>query len=531
MNPFKLWNFHGGLPLDGHKQESTRLPLQAARLPERLIFPLRQRGGTLAEPCVAIGERVLKNQAIARDPDGRTPPIHASSSGIVAAIESLPLPHPSGLSDLCLAIDTDGKDEATECPGIEDYRRCTPEDLRRRIHEAGIVGLGGAGFPTAWKIAPGQRGIDTLILNGAECEPYITCDESLLRHHAAEVLAGGEILRHTLGAERGLLAIENDMPEALAAAQQAKREGGYENIDIVPVPALYPTGGEKQLIRVLTGREVPSQGLPADIGLVCQNVGTAAAVYAAVSRGQPLVSRIVTVTGRGVRQPRNLLARIGTPIADLVEQAGGYTDEAERLILGGPMMGLALPRDDLPIVKSANCILVAGRGEIASEKRALPCIRCGACAEVCPANLLPQQLYWYSRSDQIDRAAEYHLLDCIECGCCDLACPSHIPLVQYFRAAKGTAMAQRREREQADHARLRFEAREARKEQERRERAEATQRKKANLDKAAAPAIREAIERAQRKRAGKKESAEHEDATPIIGGDTDTQHDASNESL
>lgn len=501
MNPFKLWNFHGGLRLDGHKRESTRLPLRMAPIPERLIYPLPQRGGGLAHPEVAIGDTVLKGQVIARDPLDQNPPIHAASSGRVAAIESLPLPHPSGLADLCLVIDTDGEDAALECLGIEDFRQHSPEALRRRIHEAGIVGLGGAGFPTARKIAPGQQPIATLILNGAECEPYITCDESLLRHEAHAVLAGAQILAYILEAKRVILAIENDMSEALAAIRQAHGEGDFGDIDIVPVPAIYPTGGEKQLIQVLTGREVPSRGLPADIGVVCQNVGTAAAVYAAIVHGQPLISRIVTMTGRGVLEPRNLLARIGTPIADLIEQAGGYTDHAERLILGGPMMGHALPRDDLPIVKSANCILVAGPGEFVAEKRAQPCIRCGACAEVCPVNLLPQQLYWYSRSDQLERAAEYHLFDCIECGCCDVACPSHIPLVQYFRAAKGRSAAKQREREQATHARQRFEAREARKEQEKRERAEAAQRRKANLDKASA--VQEALARAKRKRANK----------------------------
>jgi electron transport complex protein RnfC len=503
MNPFKLWNFHGGLHLDGHKQASTQAPLQAARLPERLIFPLQQRGGANARPLVAPGDRVLKGQAIARDEDLRNPPIHASSSGTVAAIESRPLPHPSGLADLCIVIDTDGEDAEAERDEITDYRRCAPEELRRRIHDAGIVGLGGAAFPTAVKIAPGRR-IDTLILNGAECEPYITCDDSLLRHYAREVLEGAQILRHILGAERILLAIENDMPEAIAAVEQARREGGFQDIALVRVPAIYPTGGEKQLIRVLTGREVPSRGLPADVGVVCQNVGTAAAVHAAVAHGAPLISRIVTVTGRGVRQPRNLLTRIGTPIVDLVEHCGGYTDEAERLILGGPMMGFSLPRDGLPIVKSSNCILVAGRGEFIAETRALPCIRCGACVEVCPAHLLPQQLYWYGRSDQLERALEHQLFDCIECGCCNVVCPSHIPLVQHFRAAKGKAIARQQERDKAEQARLRFEAREARKEQEQRERAEAARRKKANLEKAAAPEIRQAIERARQKRAEKK---------------------------
>jgi electron transport complex protein RnfC len=508
MNPFKLWTFHGGLHLAGHKEESTRLPLRAARLPERLVFPLQQRSGRNAEPCVAPGDRVLKGQIIAGGGDPLNPPIHASTSGVVRTIEARPLPHPSGLSDLCIVIEADGEDAAAELEGTTDYREHPPEELRRRIHQAGIVGLGGAGFPTAVKIASSSRRVDTLILNGAECEPYITCDESLLRGYADEVLRGAEILRHILRAEQGLVAIENDMPEAVAAAERARLEGGFEHLHIVRVPAVYPTGGEKQLIRVLTGREVPSRGIPADAGVVCHNVGTAAAVYRAVVRGEPLISRIVTVTGRGVGEPQNLEVRLGTSIADLVEQCGGYTGEAERLILGGPMMGFALPTDDLPIVKSANCILVAARGELTGQKQPQPCIRCGACADACPANLLPQQLYWYSRSDQLERTLEYRLFDCIECGCCDVVCPSHIPLVQYFRAAKGKAIAKQRERDKADHARLRFEAREARKEREKRERAEAARRKKENLEKAAAPEIRQAIERARQKRAEKHPAAE-----------------------
>ena len=500
MSVFKLWNFPGGLALPGHKEASTRLALRAARVPERLVFPLLQRDGRNATPLVAPGDRVLKGQAIAGGEDPLNPPLHASTSGRVRAIEALPLPHPSGLADLCIVIEADGKEASVDFEGIADYRDCAPEDLRRRIHEAGIVGLGGAAFPTAAKLAPGRRRIETLILNGAECEPYITCDDSLLRHRAAEVLRGAAILRHMLQAEQVLIAVENDMPEAIASLERALPEVRGENVAVVRVPAIYPAGGEKQLIRALTGREVPAGGLPADVGAVCLNVGTAAAVSRAIVQGEPLISRIVTVTGRGVRRPRNLDVRLGTSIADLVAQCGGYTDEAARLILGGPMMGLSLPRDDLPITKSANCILVAGRGETVGPRQALPCIRCGACADACPAALLPQQIYWYGRSEQLDRALDYRLFDCIECGCCDLVCPSRIPLVQQFRAAKGQAAARQREREQAEHARQRFEARQARQAREQRERADAARRKKESLGKAAAPEIREAIERAKLKR-------------------------------
>ena len=316
------------------------------------------------------------------------------------------------------------------------------------------------------------------MLNGAECEPYITCDDSLSRHYPHAVLGGAKILTHILGVACCLLAIEEDMPQAIAALEKAKSEGDYRQIEIVPVPVIYPMGGERQLIQVLTGKEVPSGGLPAEVGVVCHNVATAAAVYQAITTGEPLISRIVTVTGQGVRRPQNLLVRIGTPIAELVEHCGGYTDSAERLIMGGAMMGIALPTDDIPITKAANCILVAGRDEVVGEKHSMPCIRCGACATACPVSLLPQQLYWHSRADSLDRVMAYHLPDCIECGCCDVVCPSHIPLVQHFRSAKSKVAAKEQERLKADQARFRYEARQERKQREQLEKAESAKRKK-----------------------------------------------------
>jgi len=480
---FKPWPFHGGTHLQARKEASSRRPLQTAKLPQELIYPLALRNGRQLQACVAAGDRVLRGQLIAAAEGPMNPPIHAASSGRVRGIESRPLPHPSGMAGDCLVIEVDGEDEPISFQGVADYAALKPEELRGRIHAAGIVGLGGAAFPTAVKTNPGSRPVDTLILNGAECEPYITCDDSLLRHFPGEVLGGAKILMHILGAARCLIAVEDDMPEAVAALEKAASAGDYRNIQIVAVPTIYPAGGEKQLIQVLTGREVPAHGIPADIGVVCQNVATAAVVCKAIATGEPLVSRIVTVTGQGIRQPQNLLARIGTPIAELVAQCGGYTEKARRLIMGGPMMGFALPSDGLPIVKSANCILVAGVGEVVGEKHAMPCIRCGECATACPANLLPQQLYWYARSDNLERAADYHLADCIECACCDVVCPSHIPLTQYFRSAKDKIAAQERERQQADHARMRHEARQARKETERLEKADSVRRKKELLEK------------------------------------------------
>lgn len=487
----RLWPFKGGIHLEPRKEASTALPLEAAQLPRELIFPLARRDGRNARPLVEAGDRVLKGQVIAAGDGEMNPPIHASSSGVVRCIEARILPHPSGLAGPCIVVDVDGLDEPVAFQGVENYAECDPAILREKIHAAGIVGLGGAGFPTAVKVRQGpSRPMDLLVLNGAECEPYITCDDTLMRSFPREVLEGAQILMRMVGASECRIGVENDREEAIAALRRVNDEPGFEGIAIAPAPAIYPTGGERQLIKVLTGREVPSGGIPADVGVVCLNVGTAAAVRKAIVDGEPLISRIVTVTGEGIRQPRNLIARLGTPIADLVRQCGGYTERAERLILGGPMMGLALPSDDLPITQAANCILATG-AESSRARPAMPCIRCGECAQACPVDLLPQQLYWYSRASDLDKVRDYQIFDCIECGCCDYVCPSHIPLVHYFRAAKGRIAARDEEREKADHARLRFEARQSRKDREGKERAESARRKKELLERSKGPAARE----------------------------------------
>ena len=479
----KLWPFVGGVHLEEPPLEVSQLAVLQPPLPKQLIYPLAMRDGANANPQVKPGERVLKGQVIAAA--GRLfPPIHAASSGQVREIALRTLPHPSGLSGECIIIEVDGEDESVELHGIADFTQIEPAVLREKIHTAGIVGLGGAAFPTALKLDPPQQAtLDTLVLNGAECEPYIRCDDSLLRHTPHDVLGGAKVLMHVLGVSRCLLAVEDTMQDAISRLENAQGEGDYKGIQIVPVPSIYPMGGERQLIKTLTGREVPAEGIPAQIGVVCFNVGTAAAVHKAIVCGEPLMSRIVTVTGRGVRKPQNLLARIGSPIADLVEFCGGYTDSAYRLIMGGPMMGFSLPSDEPPITKATNCILVAGQGELAAEKPVMPCIRCGACATACPASLLPQQLYWYARAGDLERVMDYHLSACIECGCCDMVCPSHIPLVQSFRSAKSKVVAKAQERLNAEHARLRYESRQERINRENREKAENAKRKKALLAK------------------------------------------------
>jgi len=468
----RLWQFQGGLHLPDHKAESTGLPIAKATLPPRLLLPLRQHMGAAARPMVDAGDLVLKGQRIAEPQGALSAGLHAPTSGRVLGVQDVPAPHPSGLASTCLVIEPDGRDAWAALPEPwPDYATRSPEELRERIRWAGVVGLGGALFPTSLKLAPGaERLIHTLVVNGAECEPYISCDDLLMREQPERIIAGIRILLHILGAGRCLVAIEDNKPQAIEALYRHSQALAVPGLEIVRIPTLYPSGGERQLIKVLTGQEVPSGGYPADLGILCQNVATVAAVADAVLEGRPLISRILTLTGAGVAQPRNLEVLMGTPVAHLIEQAGGYTPRAARLLLGGPMMGVALASDQVPVTKAANCLLVASTGEAPEPGPPLPCIRCGACARACPANLLPQQLYWYARAKDMKKVREYHLFDCIECGCCSTVCPSQIPLVQYYRFAKTEIRAQDRERDAAQQAKRRHAAREARLERQEAER-------------------------------------------------------------
>ena len=490
----RLWRFHGGLGLPAHKSISTSEPLSTVRLPGVLTHPLSQHIGSPSEAIVTPGDYVKKGQPIARATGYIGSPVHAASSGTVVEVGLHPVPHPSGLSADCIVIRTDGRDDAYGgYDPLVNYRTLNAPALRARVRECGIVGLGGAAFPTSVKLNTGA-GLKSLILNGAECEPFISCDDVLMRHKAEEIVAGAQIMLHALEIKHCCIAIEEDKPESHESLLEALSVVGDKRIEVVRVPALYPEGGERQLIQVLTGNEVPAGGIPADIGYLCQNVGTAVAVARAVLRGEPLISRIVTVTGAGVVQPRNVEVRLGTPIAHVIEACGGYTDVARHLIMGGGMMGFPLQGDQLPVIKATNCLLVASEEDIRPRSPALPCIRCGDCATVCPAQLLPQQLYWHTRGEDYEQVENLNLYDCIECGCCDLACPSHIPLTQYFRYAKAEIWSQRRERQRSDAARHRFEARNARIESERSERARRLAEKTKMLQTGAAdPATKQAL--------------------------------------
>lgn len=479
--PIRLYGFHGGLHLDDRKSLATGQSIGEVPLPDALILPLSQHIGGAAKPRVKVGDMVRRGQTVA-DPQGVvSSPVHAPTSGRIVAIEPRRVPHPSGLTADCVVLEPDGLDQWLDAPEwtpLPDFTAASGEQIRVIARAAGIVGLGGAAFPSAIKLNPG-RVVDTLIINGAECEPYISCDQMLMTEQADEIVLGIRVVLHALGAPRCLIGVEDNKPAAIRALSRACEKDAH--IHVVVVPTRYPQGGEKQLIQTLTGLEVPSEGLPLDLGIVCHNPGTVRAVGRAVCLGEPLIERIITVTGEAVAQPRNFRVRLGTPMRHLVEQAGGLKGTPGRLLMGGPMMGFALPDLDVPVIKATNCVLALAPETIRATPEAQPCIRCGECVTVCPSRLLPQQLYWHARAREFEAAENLNLFDCIECGCCAIVCPSHIPLVQYYRFAKTEIHAAEAEKREADAARLRHEARLARIEREERAKEEARARKKAAL--------------------------------------------------
>lgn len=477
-----LFRFKGGVHPPDHKAESSGRPIHAAPLPRQLVIPMRQHIGNPAKPVVNVGDRVLKGQLIGEADGTISAAVHASSSGTVVAIEPRTLPHASGLPDLCIVIDTDGRDEWIARIPL-DYRNLPPAELRMKLRDMGLAGLGGAVFPSAVKLDSGAHGAcPTLILNGGECEPWITCDDALMRYRADDILRGATVMRELLGSTEILVGIEDNKPEAIAAMRVAAAKLDYA-VEVVPIPAIYPGGGAKQMIETLTGKQVPTGKLSTDIGIQVFNVGTAYALARAVFHGEPMVSRLVTVTGHVLR-PQNFEALIGTPMRALIELAGDR-DGATGVLMGGPMMGVPMPHAlpasgrplhaediDVPVIKATNCILVQSRDLFPPPPPVLPCIRCTRCADACPAELQPQELYRFVKAGDFGRAQEYHLFDCIECGCCSYVCPSHIPLVDYYRYGKSEIWAREREKRAADLARERHEFRQFRLEREKQEKAE-----------------------------------------------------------
>ncbi|NNC78489.1 MAG: electron transport complex subunit RsxC [Woeseiaceae bacterium] len=493
---YDLGKLHGGLRLDNQKAMATSQSVQTVPLPAQLIMPLAQHVGDPAQPVVGIGEHVLKGQLIAEQEGSLGAPIHASSSGKVVAIEPWPISRRLGDPAPCIVIETDGEDRAIERaeenPLPFDSR--TPENLADMILRGGIVGLGGAVFPTAQKLIQANTcKLDYLILNGVECEPYISCDDMLMRERAREVIGGAQILLHILSLNVAYIVVESDKPDALQALADALGEIGDKRVILKQVPTIYPSGGEDQLVQLVTNREVPSGGLPSDVGCLVQNVGTAVAIHDWIHNNEPLISRYTTVTGDGIVQPMNVNVRIGTTVADVIAFAGGYTDRVTQLVIGGPMTGKSVSTDRVPVVKATNCILALS--EVPSPGPEMPCIRCGDCAAVCPVQLLPQQLFWYACADDEKRLRSYGLTDCIECGCCDLVCPSHIPLTADFRIAKGRIQELADEKARAERARRRFEARNERQQREKQDRERELAKQKERARSAGPSAIAEILQR------------------------------------
>lgn len=459
----KLFRFRGGVHPEERK-DTAEVHIARMPLPKLLRVPMQQHIGAPAEPIVRVGQPLLKGELIATAVGAISAPVHAPTSGTVVELGMLPAPHPSGLPTFSVVIEPDGRDQWDEFPVPRNPFEMPSEIIAERVAAAGVVGLGGATFPSAVKLgAANSRHIHTIIINGGECEPYLTCDDRLMRERADEVVDGVRIILHAVRWGRAVIAIEDNKPEALAAIRAAAR--GHGNIEVVAVPTRYPTGSEKQLLKAITGREVPAGGLPATTGVLMHNVGTAYAIHQAIRYGRPLVSRIVTVAGGAVHGPCNVEAPIGTLVSDLLAFCGGLREAPARLLMGGPMMGMSLPHSDVPIIKGTSGVLALSQREVSSEASG-PCVRCGRCVSACPVGLVPLEMAARARHDDMAGAEAWGVMDCIACGSCSYVCPSHIPLVQYFNYTKGRIAVERERNRKAAETRQLAEARRRRVERE-----------------------------------------------------------------
>lgn len=508
-----IWDFPGGIHPPENKIQSSTAPIVQADLPEEFVLPLKQHIGRPGDVCVNVGDKVLKGQQLTQANLAFMVPVHAPSSGTITAIEKRTIAHPSGLSDLCIVIKPDGNDTWCEKKPVANYLERDSEVLIEKIRQSGISGMGGAGFPTARKLHTGLAKTKILIINAAECEPYITADDRLMQDYAQEVIQGIQVIQHILQPEVTIIGIEDNKIEAIAALEEAAKD-----VDLIirVIPTKYPSGGSKQLIKVLTGREVPSKEHSAAIGVLMQNVGTAFAIKRAIIDGEPLIERVVTLTGDSFAQKGNVFARLGTPISALLRQFGYKAEKKHpRLIMGGSLMGFTLPHADVPITKITNCILAPKKKEIALPSQELACIRCTACAEACPASLLPQQLQWYAKAQDYEKCEEYHISDCIECGACAYVCPSDIPLVQYYRQAKSEIWTRNQEAKEAERAKQRFEERQKRLERDKQEREQrfkqAAEKRRSEMKQTSGDdAVAAAIARVKAKQAETEQPAEKE---------------------
>ena len=516
----KLWDFPGGVFPAQQKELSNQTPIENIDLPQRLFIPLKQHIGVEGQLLVSQGDYVLKGQPLTHSANPFSVPVHAPTSGTVTSIGPHISAHPSALPEQTLIIEPDHLDKWTTLQPLQDYQSKPKISVLEAICDAGISGMGGAGFPTHIKASP-KKDVEFIIINGVECEPYITSDDRLMREHAWQIRQGIDVLSHLLAPKQVYIAIEDNKPEAIEAMRIACQQS--EQYKVIPIATKYPAGGEKQLIQVITNREVPKQGLPIDVGVIMHNVGTCYAIADAVFSGKPLIQRVVTITGQAVEKPKNVWALIGTPVAHLLESAQyvAHKQKQKHIIMGGPMMGFTLASDEVPVVKITNCLLLPTSNEIAEPEAEQPCIRCSACADACPASLLPQQLFWHSKAKELDKAQDYNLFDCIECGACAYVCPSEIPLVHYYRVAKAEIRVEQEEKQKSDKARERFESRAARlvREQEARDEkhrkaAEARKAAMQNKGNDAQDKIAAALARAKAKKAQQSQAAQETTERP-----------------
>ncbi len=487
INRGNFWDFHGGIHPPEQKHLTVDKPIKQLNLPKQLIIPLQQHIGREGDLIVTIGDHVLKGQALTLSTNPMVVPVHAPTSGTISAIKKSVIAHPSGLSQLCIFLDVDGKDTWRPRSVCSDIAKLTNLEIVEKIADAGISGMGGAGFPTHIK-ASTKPDINFLIINGAECEPYITSDDLLMMEQSDAIVDGIRILDRLLNPAFILIGIEDNKPKAIKALQQAS--ANIEKIKVCVIPTKYPAGGEKQLIQILTGQEVAKGSLPIHSGIVMQNIATCFAINEAVRHDIPLLRRVVTVTGQALEKPQNVWALLGTPINFLLEQCGlkPTQNEKQPVIMGGPMMGFCVSSELVPIVKTSNCILVPSKKEMPSafdtKSKETECIRCGQCSDVCPSNLLPQELQWSAKAKDYNQLEKLNLSDCIDCGACAYVCPSQIPLVHYYRIAKAEIRQQQQLDLKAEKAKVRFEARKLRLEKEKLARQE-KQKKAAAARKAA----------------------------------------------
>ncbi len=483
-------SLRGGVHPEGKKALSAECPIRNVPLPKILYVPLQQHIGAPATPVVNVGDRVLKGQLIAAAQGNVSAPVHAPTSGVVVMLGDHAAPHPSGLPVPTITIESDGREEWIAGQRTDQPLELSPEEIAERVATAGIVGLGGATFPSALKLNLSRGGVQTLILNGGECEPYLTCDDRIMRERSGAIIEGALLIARAVGAKEVLVGIEDNKPEAIQSMRSAAHAS---ELRIVAMPSMYPMGSEKQIVQALTGKEIPAGGRPGDIGVLVHNVATAYAVQQAVRYGKPLISRIVTLSGGAMKTPCNVEALVGTPVRELIEVAGGLAVPAARLVLGGPMMGLQFTDTGVPVVKGTSGVLALTASET-GEASSSPCIRCSTCVRACPIGLLPLEMASHIKAADLNGAVALGLKDCISCGSCSYVCPAHIPLVHYFNYAKGDLAAQERTKLKQEATKKLAEARTERLARIERERAEAAARRKA---------AREAKERAAKEAAAK----------------------------